>query len=200
VIPVGSNIERTPGQPPRDGGLVVFGQPAALQAPVTAAVARWMAESSDRPPLTWIGRSADEMQRAFHAVAGAAAARVTFVGGAEEAVVSGILQRATIGLAHYANGASAKRTTLAALLQHGVPTVASCGIATDAWLQGPSGLWPVPDGDAAGFVRAVESLWRDRTAQDRLSREAQALHDAHMAWPKIAAAYAALMTTLTKDL
>jgi glycosyltransferase involved in cell wall biosynthesis len=200
VIPVGSNIVRVPGHAPRDGGLVIFGQPAALQTSVLAAVARWLTASADRPPLTWIGRSSIEMQDAWRAAAGAANARVTFVGGAEEAVVSGILQRATMGLAHYENGASAKRTTLAALLQHGVPTVATIGIATDTWLQGTTGLWPVADGDAGAFVRAVDQLWSDAAERERLSREAQALHDAHMDWPRIANAYAELMTTLTKDL
>lgn len=200
VIPVGSNIARVPGHAPRDGGLVIFGQPAALQRSVLAAVARWMAESPDRPPLTWIGRSSDEMQQAWHAAAGPGAARVTFVGGAEEAVVSGILQRATIGLAHYENGASAKRTTLAALLQHGVPTVATIGIATDSWLQATTGLCAVPDGDADAFVQAVDRLWRDVPARERLSRDAQAIYDAQMDWSRIATAYAALMTTLTKGL
>jgi glycosyltransferase involved in cell wall biosynthesis len=179
---------------------VIFGQPAALQTSVLAAVARWMAESPERPPLTWIGRSSDEMQQAWHAATGTGAARVTFVGGAEEAVVSGILQRATIGLAHYENGASAKRTTLAALLQHGVPTVATIGIATDSWLQATTGLCGVPDGDADAFVRAVDRLWRDAPARARLSRDAQTLYDGQMDWPRIATAYAALMTTLTKDL
>jgi len=199
VIPVGSNIARVPGHAPRDGGLVIFGQPAALQTLVLAALARWMAESPDRPPLTWIGRSSDEMQHAWRAVAGAGAARVTFVGGADEAVVSGILQRATLGLAHYENGASAKRTTLAALLQHGVPTVATIGIATDSWLRATTGLYPVPDGDVDAFVHAVDALWNDAAARQRLSLGAQAVYDAHMDWPRIAAAYAALMTTLTKD-
>jgi glycosyltransferase involved in cell wall biosynthesis len=199
VIPVGSNIRRAPGDAPRDGGVVMFGQPAALQPRVLAAVARWIHESDDRPLLTWMGRSEAEMQDAWRSAVGTPPDRVTFIGGADEQVVSGILQRATMGLAHYEDGVSGKRSTLAALLQHGVPAVATIGIATDSWLKTGEGLAAVPDGDPDAFVQMVDRLWRDAAARERLSYAARALYEAHMDWSRIASAYAALMTTLMKD-
>jgi len=78
--------------------------------------------------------------------------------------------------------------------------VATIGIATDSWLQATTGVCGVPDGDADAFVRAVDRLWRDAPARARLSRDATTIYDAQMDWPRVATAYAALMTTLTKDL
>ncbi len=193
VIPVGSNIARTAPAGPRDGGVVVFGQPAALQMPVLAAVAHWMATQSPTPALTWISRSADEARRAWEVVAGPVPPSVTLLGGVEESVVSTVLERATVGLAPHADGVSGRRSSCAALLQHGVPTVAYHGVATDSWLQGASGMQTVPDGQVDLFVAAVDALWHDAPARARLSQEAVTLYAAHMDWPTIATAYATVM-------
>jgi len=192
IVPVGSNITRTDVAGPRDGGLVLFGQAAALQMPTVAAVARWMSAQSPSPTLTWISRSADEARRAWEQDAGPVPPTVTLLGGVPESVVSGVLARATLGLAPHADGVSARRGTCAALLQHGVPTVAYHGVATDSWLHGP-GLYLVPDGRADVFVDAVAALWHDEATRSQLSQDAMALYAAHMDWSTIAAEYAAVM-------
>lgn len=194
VIPVGSNIPRSADAAVRDGGLVLFGQPAAIQLEVVSAIARWMAADPERRRLTWVGRSLQELQQAV-AEAGLDRGRVTLLGGVPDAAVSMVLARATLGLAPYANGASARRTTLAAMLQHGVPVVGIAGIATDSWLQGPHGLCLVPDGRTDAFVHAVDTLWRDTAARRRLGADAEQLYDERMSWTRIAGAYASLMQT-----
>jgi glycosyltransferase involved in cell wall biosynthesis len=193
VIPVGSNISRAGVSAPRDGGLVLFGQPASFERTHLAALAAWMAEDSVRPRLTWVGRSLDELQRAWHDVAPAGSDAVTFVGGADEAVVSAQLLRATVGLAPYSNGASGKRTTLAALLQHGVPTVVTAGIATDAWLTTSHGVVAVSGDDPRAFLDAVDTLLQDSGARARLSSGAETLFSTRLAWPRLAAQYGVVM-------
>lgn len=194
VIPVGSNITRIETTPVRDGGLVIFAQPAAFRRDHLTAVAGWLTESADRPPLTWIGRSLDELRRAWRDIAPPGSSPVTFVGGADEAVVSALLLRATAGVAPYANGASGRRSTLAAMLQHGVPVVTTSGISTDSWLRASPGLLRVPDDDPAAFVETLAALVRDDDARDRLSRNAEVLYETHMAWPRVADRYRALMS------
>lgn len=194
VVPVGSNIARSAHAAVRDGGMVLFGQPAAMQLDVLAAVARWMAAEPGGRRLTWIGRSLEELQQARDA-AGFDTGHVTLLGGVPDTEVSAVLARATVGLAPYANGASARRTTLAAMLQHGVPIVGIAGVATDSWLQGPAGMHTVPDGHPAAFVAALDALWRDARARQRLGDDAVRLFETHMSWTRIAGAYASLMQT-----
>lgn len=193
VIPVGSNITRIGASAERTGGLVLFGQPASFQRAHLVALAAWLADAVDRPRLTWIGRSLDELQRAWHDVAPTASDVVRLVGGADEAAVSALLGQATLGLAPYANGASGKRTTLAALLQHGVPTVATTGIATDSWLQTSDGVKAVADDDPRAFVNAVDTLLRDSSERERLSRTAETLFSTRLAWPRLAEQYRAVI-------
>jgi len=200
VIPAGSNITRRDTGEARDGGLVLFGQPASFQREHLAALAAWLAEGADRPTLTWIGRSLDELQHAWHDVASTTGGAVTLVGGADEATVSALLTRATVGLAPYADGASGKRTTLAALLQHGVPTVATMGIATDSWLQTSGAVQAVAGDDIRAFVDAVEALLRTTGERDRLSRNAEALFSTHLAWPRLAEQYRVVMNDVSRPI
>ncbi len=193
VIPVGSNISKVGPTEGRDGGLVLFGQPASFQREHLGALASWLLAGTDRPRLTWIGRSLNELQGAWRDIAPTSTNAVTLVGGADEAAVSTLLSHATLGLAPYANGASGKRTTLAALLQHGVPTVATKGTATDSWLASSAGLAIVADDEPRAFVSAVEALLRDAGERDRLSRSAETLFSTHLAWPRLADQYRTVM-------
>jgi glycosyltransferase involved in cell wall biosynthesis len=193
VIPAGSNITRVAAAGPRTGGLLLFGQPASFQPTHLAALAAWLAAGIDRPPLTWIGRSRDELRRAWSDAARGASDAVTLVGGATEAAVSALLSQATVGLAPYANGASGRRTTLAALLQHGVPTVATVGIATEPWLTETSGLRTVTGNEPRAYLAAVEALLRDAGERDQLSRNAETLFSARLAWPHLAEQYRTVM-------
>jgi len=190
VVPVPSNITPVGCSPgPRDGGLLLFGQAAAMHPAVMRALAQWRATSSAREPLTWLSRSADEARDWWRRVAGGRAEDVVCLGGLPDTEISRRLHTATLGLGPYAGGASARRSTLAALMQHGVPTLALDGIATDEWLRRCGGLAWVSDTNPAAFADAVGALLTDAAQRDTLSRAAKAAYDQHMSWPVVADAY-----------
>lgn len=190
VIPVGSNIEAFAGPAPvRDGGLVLFGQPAAMDPVALRALARWRSGRTHAMPLTWIGRSADEILACWVESAGGRAEDIRCLGAVSESTVAEHLARATAGLAPYADGASTRRTTLAALLQHGVPTVALSGIATDDWLRRHTGVAWVPAAPPDRFVSMIETILNDDRRREELSGHARALFEAHMSWTAIGNGY-----------
>jgi hypothetical protein len=167
VIPVGSNIPRVSsvGAELRDPRkLVMFGQPAAMHAATLAAINQWL-DAHAAYSLCWVkgGLPADQ--------------------------VSARLAEAGIGLAPYVNGASTRRTTLAAMLQHGLPIVATDGISTDDTLRASGALLLSPEGDPGAFVRNLEALLGDAADRQRRSAAAEQFFCARLDWPRIAAAY-----------
>jgi glycosyltransferase involved in cell wall biosynthesis len=191
VIPVGSNITEGRSAVARTGGLVLFGQPAAMQPAALSALARWL-DAPGRPPLTWLGRSVDELQAAWQA-AGGTRAQVTLRGASADGDVAAVLANATLGLAPYADGVSARRTTLAAMLQHGVPVAGLRGVATDSWLGGDAGLELVADDRPSDFVALVARLCDDAEARERAGRRGRVIFEQRMTWERIAAAYAQIL-------
>lgn len=190
VVPVGSNIAPVANPPGRrDGGLMIFGQAAAMDPAVMRALAAWRAAAGGREPLTWLSRSADEARQWWMRVAGGRAEDVRCLGALPESEISQRLHAATLGLAPYADGASARRTTLAALMQHGVPTLALQGVATDGWLRQQGGLAWAPGPDPVAFASAITPLLADPHQRAALSRAARTAYDTHMSWPTIAEAY-----------
>ena len=188
VVPVGSNITRAVSAPEhRAGGLLLFGQAAHMHPAVMRALATWRVTTAAREPLTWVSRSADEARDWWCRIAGGRAEDIRFLGGLPEAELSRLLSAATLGLAPYVDGASGRRTTLAAFLQHAVPTLSLQGTGTDQWLRrdGPA---LVTDPDPAAFVSAMEVLLADPDRRATLSRAARTAFETHMSWPTIAAA------------
>lgn len=193
AIPVGSSIPRTSASCAPGSGLVMFGQPAALHAPTVAAVAAWLETAEPDVTLTWLGRSADEMRRRWCDDWRLPTTRIAFAGGLPAAAVSSALSHARIGLAPYENGASTRRTTFAAMLQHGLPIVALDGITTADWLRESGACVWAPEGDPQAFVAALGALSGDETRQRSLSARAIAVFEAQLSWPVIGAAYARLL-------
>ena len=193
AIPVGSSVPCvTPRAPEPGRHLVLFGQPAALHAPTMRALGAWLGTTPD-VSLTWLGRSSEEMQAAWHGQWGLSAARVRFAGGLPAADVSAVLNRSTLALAPYENGASTRRTTFAAFMQHALPTVAVDGLYTSDWLRAADACVWTPEGEPAAFVAGVATLLGDAAEQSRLSARAAALHAERLSWPVIGAAYARLL-------
>lgn len=193
VIPVGSNIacSATPG--PRNGGIVIFGQPASYEPELLAAVDRWRRTITPVPRLTWISRSQEELAQAWRSI-GDDVQDVSLLGALSEADVSAVLARATLGLAPYRGGASGRRTTLAALLEHGVPTVTIDGPAADQWARASEGVLCVDDPSPQRFVAAVSDVWHDAARLRALGAAGLRAHAARLTWPHIASAYRSLMT------
>lgn len=194
AIPVGSNIPRRGPRAPEAGcRVVVFGQPAALHAPTMAAIGDWLRSSREDVSLTWLGRSSTEMQASSRQWAWPMA-RVRLAGGLPAAEVSAVLSASTIALAPYENGASTRRTTFAACLQHELPVVAVDGLYTSDWLrQSHACVW-TPEGSPSAFVAALAALADDPVRQRDLSARAGTLFTERLAWPCIGAAYAQLLT------
>lgn len=195
VIPVGSSIPCVgPVISQRAGSrLVMFGQPAAMHSPTIEALGAWLSSAPSEVSLTWLARSTEEMRKAGGSL-GLPAGRVTYAGSLSAAAVSAVLGSSRIGLAPYANGASTRRTTFAALLEHRLPVVALDGILTSDWLRKSGACLWTPEGEPARLVDAVSQLLNDAPGQLALAARARDVFDAHLSWPRIAAAYARLLS------
>ena len=194
VVPVGSNISPGVCPPgPRRGGLLLFGQPAHMHPAVLRAMAQWRMTAGAREPLTWVSRSADEARDWWQRIAGGRAQDIQCLGGLPEVEISRLLSAATLGLAPYVDGASGRRTTLAAFMQHAVPTLSLQGAGTDEWLR-RDGPVLVTDADPRAFVSAIEALLVDTDRRATLSRAARTAFDTHMSWTVIADAYVRALT------
>ena len=189
-IPVGSNIAGPPGQPSTlREGIVMFGQPAGMAPAVVAAVAR--AAAARQVPLTWICRSENEA-RAWLARHGVPAEPIRIAAGLDEAAVSHMLNAAAVGFAPNDDGVSTRRTTIAALLQHGLPVIGTDGRTTDPVFRESGAFALAPAGDPAAAAASVDKILLDSALRDRMSAAARGLFEAHLSWPRIAAQYARL--------
>jgi len=197
AIPVGSSIPRIAraATPALGTRLVLFGQPAALHPATMAAVGQWLSASTPDISLTWLGRSTEEMRASWCDAWQLPSDRVTFAGGLPAAEVSAVLQASHIGLAPYENGASTRRTSFAAMLEHRLPVVAIDGLYTSDWLRESGACVWTPDGDPMAFVRALSVLVADEPPRRAaLSARAGELFEARLSWPRIAEAYARLLS------
>lgn len=192
TIPVGSNIG---GDVHSDAsgrrGVVMFGQPAGMSPLLVAAAAR--AVRARGLEVVWICRREDEAREwlARHDVPADA---IRIVAGLDDRAVSRTLSSAAVGCAPNDDGASTRRTSVAALLQHGLPVVGTDGRATDRLLRDSGAFTLVPADDPAAAEAAIERLLGDDAARARMGEAARALFEAHLSWPRIAARYAQLST------
>lgn len=198
AIPVGSAIPRVAhGEHPLADGatcrLVVFGQPAALHDATFRAVAQWLSTAPRGITLTWLGRSSEEMRARWCDVWQQPADRVTFAGGLAAADLSAILTSSQVGIAPYENGASTRRTSFAAMMEHRLPVVAVDGLYTSDWLRQSGACVWTPEGQPAAFVRALQDLVSDHHKQSALAVEAGTLFETRLSWPRIGALYAQLL-------
>lgn len=190
TIPVGSNIPgevRSDGSP--RGGVVMFGQPAGMSALLVAAGVK--AARARGVEIVWICRSEDEAREwlARHDVPADA---IRIAAGLDERGVSRTLASAAIGFAPNDDGASTRRTSVAALLQHGLPVVGSDGRTTDRMLRDSGAFTLVPPDDPAAAEAAIERLLGDDAARARMGAAARVLFETNLSWPRIAAQYAQL--------
>jgi glycosyltransferase involved in cell wall biosynthesis len=202
VIPVGTSVlppsERPalPGEPVAKASgtrLVMFGQPAAMDGAVVAAVSRWLT-TTDGASLEWVARSADEMRDAWRRFGADPAARVTFSSGVPADELSRRLSAASIGLAPNVNGTSTRRGTFVALLAHGLPVVATSGPNTGDELVEAAPCLFSPEGEPDPFVAHLAALAADPARRDALGRVAHEYYDRTLAWRHVAGAYAQLLT------
>jgi glycosyltransferase involved in cell wall biosynthesis len=97
-----------------------------------------------------------------------------------------LLSAADIFVGPFMDGASSRRTTLAAALQHGLPTVSTSGEGTDPFLERSGALILVPAANASTFGEAVAELVDDPDRRRVLGLRARRLFDERFAWGVIA--------------
>lgn len=195
VIPVGSTVLPIgPRDPDPDGcRVVMFGQPAALDAGVLRAVSGWL-QRTPSASLDWLARSAEEMRAHWTSALQLPVDRVTFSGGLPAEDVSRHLRRGCVAIAPSANGASTRRSGFIALLAHGLPVVATDGITTPPALRQSGACVWAPEGQPDAFVAELDALVRDPARQAASSSAALAFFAEQLSWSAIAAAYARALT------
>lgn len=94
-------------------------------------------------------------------------------------------------------GVSTRRTSLMTALQHGVPTVATFGTATDTMLQCEHGkALLLTDADAPGdFAEVVLDLAKTGSHREMISKGAQELFDREFTWERIGAKFLTTLAT-----
>lgn len=190
TIPAGSNLpEPEPHRPAASADrIVMFGQPSGMRPSMVGAAARLAERRGAR--LVWVCRRAGEAT-AWITEHGLPRTSIDLAAGLDAAAVSRELARAAVGFAPILDGVSTRRTTVAAMLQHGLPVAGSDGRATDPVLRdsGAFALVPASDASAADAAAAIDALLADGARRARMAGLARALFDAHLSWPRIAGEY-----------
>jgi glycosyltransferase involved in cell wall biosynthesis len=101
--------------------------------------------------------------------------RVTALGERSALDLSRMIQSCDVFLQPYPDGASARRTTLMALLQHGRAVVTNCGPRTEPWWRQSSAVELQP-GSPEALAAAVESLLENRQARIALGARAREMY------------------------
>jgi glycosyltransferase involved in cell wall biosynthesis len=96
------------------------------------------------------------------------------------------LSAADIFLAPYSEGASTRRTTLMAAMQHGLPIVTTDGALTDALLRQSQALRLVAVSRVNRFPEVVLRLANSPHERRALGRSARLFYEEHFTWPVIA--------------
>jgi glycosyltransferase involved in cell wall biosynthesis len=195
IIPIGTGIPPlVPSDPSSEPPtLVMFGQPAAMNPPVLRRLAAWQA-SPGAPRMRWIARDAEEIRRCWRDAGGRDAADgrgLDIRGGLPAPDVSHLLAHAAAALAPYDDGASTRRSSLAALAAHGLPVVATDGRYTDRRVRESGALLLSPLGDGDAFVVNAERLLADPALRASMAAAMRRFFDAELSWPRLAAQYVA---------
>ena len=112
-------------------------------------------------------------------------ARVLTPGLLEPDNLSAYLQISDIFLLPHVAGVSAKRGTLMAALQHGLPVVGTEGPMTDDLWVDAQGVTVIKAGDVAGLSCAVLGLCRDPDRRRRAGEQNAALFNRWATWPRV---------------
>lgn len=105
----------------------------------------------------------------------------------QDSELARLLAASDIFLAPYADGATTRRGSLMAGLQHGLPVVTTVGPRTDGMLRDASdAMCLVPVGARQRFVEATQALASDRDRRLSLGSSARALYEREFAWDVLA--------------
>jgi glycosyltransferase involved in cell wall biosynthesis len=169
--------------------LVMFGQPYVLDRAVVLGLARWIETEAPRPRWIWIARSVAEMKQWWAEIG--APDVVEIHGELPAAEVSALIAQGSIGLGLYDDGVSTRRTTLTALLAHGLPIVGLDGRYTDGRLRDSGAFLLSPLLDAPAFIANLRRVLADPARRSALAASAVRLHASEFTWARAAEQYLA---------
>jgi glycosyltransferase involved in cell wall biosynthesis len=107
--------------------------------------------------------------------------RVVRTGYVDDALVSAYLLAADVALLPYADGASARRGSLLACAEHGLPIVSTLPVGSAV----ADAVLAVPAGDAEALAAAVLQVHGEPALAERLRTASAALAE-RVSWPRIA--------------
>ncbi len=203
-LPVGSNIPKVPvtraaarqevgvaADETHVVGLFGRARPARLLSFVRAAMQRLLDEGIDAR-LVYIGPSGARVRGELDAVS------VLDAGLLPPDAVSRHFAAMDLYLAPFKRGVSTRRGSFMTALQHGIATISTGGIHTDALLRDAhdDAFLLAPDDDAQAFVDLVLALARNPEHRRRLAETGQAFYETHFAWNHIASG---LLETLASE-
>jgi glycosyltransferase involved in cell wall biosynthesis len=110
-----------------------------------------------------------------------ASARVVTPGSLPAPRLATMLAAGDLALMPFVDGVTTRRSSVVAVLQHGLAVVTTRSSVTEPIFADALALAPV--GDEAAFVRATTSLVTDRAERDRLRAHARSLYEREFAWP-----------------
>ena len=207
-LPVSSNVPRTStsrqaareetGLAADDFVIGVFGSahPSRLLHFIRAAVARIRADVRDVRVL-YIGGAGARVREAL------GDAPLIDAGPLPAADVARHFAALDLYLAPFRKGVSTRRGSFMVGLQHGIATVSTRGIHTDAMLLAEAGsaFLLTPDDDLESYRRCALALACDKARRDRVGEAGEALFRAAFCWPHVAETLLdALSTTRTSAL
>lgn len=101
--------------------------------------------------------------------------------------VSRCLQAADLVVLPFSDGASERRTTLMAALEHGIAVASTSGHNTGSTLRAADFLSLTPADDEEAFLEGVTHLLREDDARRTMAARGKAAHDANYSWPVVTA-------------
>jgi len=111
--------------------------------------------------------------------------RVVCAGYVDSAEASRLLSASDLCLAPYIDGMSARRSSVMAVMEHGVPIVSTRGRLTDSPVFRSSPLALADVDDEAGFIAEAERLAEDVSAHGALRDALQAFYQRNFSWPVV---------------
>jgi glycosyltransferase involved in cell wall biosynthesis len=162
-------------------GLFGSAHPSRLLSHVNAA-ASTCAGDMENCTVLYVGPDGDEVRGVLDRVP------VYDAGPLSSEEVSRHFATMDLYLAPFENGVSARRGSFLTGLQHGVPTITTCGSETGPFLgsQASTSFVAPPSNNQELFVRRVEELAHSSDARHTVGSNGQKLYKEHFSWPTIA--------------
>jgi glycosyltransferase involved in cell wall biosynthesis len=117
----------------------------------------------------------------------------------EDAELARALATADIFLAPFSDGATTRRTTLMAALQHGIATVTTVSDSTESVLREDGTLALAAVDDIDGFAAQAVRVATDRSAREQHAHNGRALYEHCFSWPIVCAGLRSTIAAISRE-